>query len=766
MIEVANGVFNLSTPNTSYIFKVGECGILEHLYYGRRMDAFDAETMSNVQNVKICDATAYGKEHNLLFLDNVMTEFSTEGRGDYRLPSIKASYDDGHSVLDFKYDSYSIEEGAPDMEGLPGVYGDEFRTLRVLAKERLLPLELELCYVVGDRKDAIVRFCTIRNKGDNDIYVQSLASLQLDLPHSNWNLVTLDGAWARERMVCDRPLRPGIHINDSKTGASGAFHNPAIALREPNSTEDHGDVIGMNLIYSGNHQESVELSPYGRVRIMTGVNPNTFTWRLKGGESFSTPQAVMVHSSNGLNGMSHEMHRFVNENVCRGPWRDRERPVLVNNWEATYFDFDEGKLLSLADKARDVGMELFVLDDGWFGERSDDTSSLGDWTANGSKLPHGLGYLSKAVHGKGLMFGIWMEPEMVSERSRLFESHPDWRVAIPGREPCIGRNQYVLDWTRADVTDYMIACISNVIEESKADYVKWDMNRFFSDFNTQGDDGYFMGEFCHRYVLGFYKVLGELTRRFPEVLFEGCASGGNRFDLGVLCYMNQIWTSDDTDAFMRQLIQWGTSLFYPQSVMGCHVSASPNHQSLRMSSMEDRFNVAAFGVLGYELDLTKLDEDELGTIKEQIRFYKENRRLFQFGSFFRIKSYFDGGNSLKWLVEDKWRLIMLDASMLNVPNMPNDRLVIPVLDVGFILHKDERLSVSMRTQRIDRRRLGDNASKFEKGQQGLLLKASVYAGQLESAGIVLGQRFSGSGDIRRTRIRPDFSTEMCVVDKA
>lgn len=765
MIEAKNGVFNLATPNTSYIFKVGECGVLEHLYYGKRLDAFDAELMSNVQNVKICDATAYDKDHSLLFLDNLMTEFSTEGRGDYRLTSMKASYDNGHSVLDFVYETYSITHGIPSMEGLPSVYGDEFSTLEVVLKERLLPLRLRLYYLVSDEKDAIVRFSRVENEGSEDVYIQALASLQLDVPNPDWNLVTLDGAWARERMVCDRPLRPGIHINDSKTGASGAFHNPAIALKAPNATEFQGDVIGLNLIYSGNHQESVELSPYGRGRVLTGINPNTFTWRLKAKSSFTAPQAVMVYSDKGLNGMSHEMHRFVNENVCRGPWRDKERPVLVNNWEATYFDFNEEKLLDLADTAKDVGIELFVLDDGWFGERENDTTSLGDWTANGRKLPNGLAGLSSKLHEKGLMFGIWIEPEMVSEKSRLFERHPDWRIAIPNRKPGVGRNQYILDWTREDVTDYMIACISTLLEESKANYVKWDMNRFFSDFNTQGSDKYFMGEFLHRYVLGFYKVLEALTAKFPDILFEGCASGGNRFDLGVLCYMNQIWTSDDTDVLMRQFIQWGTSFFYPQSVMGCHVSASPNHQSLRISSIEDRFNVAAFGILGYEMDLTRLPSNELDVIKEQIRFYKKNRRLFQFGTFTRDISYFNGGNNLKWLVADEEHLVMLDACMLNVPNMPNDRLVIPLLDAGFNARGTERLLVSSRAQRIDRSRLGDNASKFKEDQRGLGLKTSVYAGQLESAGIVLGQRFTGSGDIRLTRIRPDFSTEMYIVDR-
>lgn len=762
MIKVKDGVFSLVTPHTSYIFRVGECGILEHLYYGRRMEDWDADLMKSRQTVKICDATGYDREHRLLFLDNLMTEVSTEGRGDYRVPGVRASYDRGHSVLDFAYDSYSIENGIPSIEGLPTATGDGYETLIVTLKEKVLPLSLRLFYSVSDTSDVIVRSTSIGNTGNDDIFIESLASLQLDLPSPEWNLMTLDGAWARERFIHDSPLREGIHINSSRNGASGAFHNPAIALRSPEATAFTGDVYGFNLIYSGNHQESVELSPYGRVRVLCGINPDTFRWCLKGGDTFCSPEAVMVYSPCGLNGMSSQMHSFVRRQIVRGYWKDRERPVLINNWEATGYDFDEEKLLKLADAAVKEGIELFVLDDGWFGKREDDTTSLGDWSVNSRKLPSGIRSLSERIHSRGMMFGIWVEPEAVSEDSDLFRSHPDWRISTDGRDAGIGRNQYVLDWTREDVTSYMTDVISAVIEESRADYVKWDMNRFLSDFNSNGSGKYYMGEFFHRYVLGYYRVMKALTERFPKVLFEGCASGGNRFDLGVLCYSPQIWTSDDTDCLMRQYIQNGTSLFYPQSVMGCHVSASPNGQTLRISSIDDRFNVASFGVLGYELDLTKLSEEEKDALSRQVKFYKKHRKLFQYGDFYRIRDYSKG--NMEWMISDSRKTVYLRAYELNMPSMPNDnRLIIPLDRAGM---KDKaRYRITLRRVLIDRKRLGETGEKFKEMEYTPSFSVTVPAGQIENAGITEAQRFYGNGDIRATRILPDFSTELYTVEE-
>ncbi len=767
MITVKDGVFHLLTPKTSYIFKVGECDILEHLYYGKRLDCFNVDLLSSHQEVKFADAVAYNKDHKLLFLENLMTEFSTEGRGDYRMPAMKASYDNGHCVLDFVYDLYEIKKGAPFIEGLPCAYGNDFETLIVSLKEKVLPLTVKLYYVVSNTTDVIVRFTTVENNGTDTIYVQALASLQLDLPNPDWNLITLDGAWSRERFIQEAPLRQGIHINDSKNGASSAMHNPAIALKSPKSTNFNGDVYGFNLIYSGNHQESVELSNFGRVRVLIGINPQTFTWKLESGSKFSTPQAVMTYSNEGLNGMSQQMHYFVQNCICRGYWNHKERPILINNWEATGFKFDEKKILELADCAKDLGIELFVLDDGWFGKRNDDTTSLGDWTVNKNKLPNGLSGLAESIHRKGMMFGIWVEPEMISEDSNLFRAHPDWRISISNREPGIGRNQYVLDLTREDVTDYMIACISNVIEDSNADYVKWDFNRFISDPNTQGPNQYFMGEFFHRYVLGFYKVLGTLVDKYPRILFEGCSSGGNRFDLGALCYTPQIWASDDTDVFMRQYIQDGTSLFYPISSIGAHVSDSPNKQTMRISSIDDRFNVAAFGAFGYELDLTKLGKSELEAIKRQVEFYKENRKLFQYGKFSRVSDYGDGKGQLSWAVTDGKKTVFLRGFMHNLPSQPNDnRLIIPIDEMSNEDVSSTWYCLSKRPQLIDKSRFDEKkANLIEDGQYTSEYSVTVPGGQLSFSGILLNQRFAGNGDIHLTRILPDFSTELYLVER-
>ncbi len=758
MIKVADNVFHLATPKTSYIFKVGECNILEHLHYGRRLDCFNVDLLSSNQAVKVTNGLAYNKDHDLLSLGNLLTEFSSEGRGDYRLTAMQASYDNGQNVLDFVYDSYEIKKGAPVIEGLPCAYGEDFETLVVTLKEKLLPLTVKLYYVVSDQTDVIVRYSTVENNGTDPIYIKALASLQLDLPTPDWNLITLDGAWGRERFIHDAPLRSGLHLNNSVNGASGSFHNPAIALRSPKANNFNGDVYGFNLIYSGNHRESIEVSPYGRVRVLTGINPQTFTWKLEGGSKFTTPQAVMTYSHEGLNGMTQQMHQFVQNCICRGYWSHKERPILINNWEATRFDFDEKKILDLVDCAKSLGIELFVLDDGWFGKRNDATSSLGDWFVNKEKLPMGINGLSDAVHKKGMMFGLWFEPEMISEDSDLFRAHPDWRIAIPNREPCVGRNQYVLDLTREEVRDYLIACISNIIEESKLDYIKWDFNRDISDWNTQGPNQYFLGEFSHRYVLGFYKVLGTLVQKYPKILFEGCSAGGNRFDLGALCFTPQIWTSDDTDAFMRQFIQDGTSLFYPLSSMGAHVSA----KKLRPNCIDDRFSIAAFGAFGYELDLTKLSDEELDAIKKQVKFYKENRKLFQYGKFFRISNY-SNSDEFCWAVSDSKKTIFLRAFMLNIPNMPNDRLIIPMDEISDEDASTVWYKLSRRPHLIDRSRMDEkNAKLIAKGQYSPEYVVSVPSGQLASSGITLNQR---NGDVHLTRFLPDFSTELYSIER-
>ncbi|MFA5236127.1 MAG: alpha-galactosidase, partial [Bacilli bacterium] len=478
--------------------------------------------------------------------------------------------------------------------------------------------------------------------------LDKVMSLQLDLDNRNLELLTLYGGWGAENHVAKRPLLPGIYVNDSKTGNSSNRHNPFFLIVDRSANPSEGLAYGFNLLYSGNHYEMVEATSYKKLRVQVGINPFLFHFELKPNQAFETPVAVMSVSLKGQNGLMGQFHRFVNQHIVRGPWADQERPVVLNNWEATYFDFSEAKLLALIHHAKRLGIELFVLDDGWFGRRKDDTQGLGDYDVNLKKLPHGLDYLADKVNDAGMKFGLWFEPEMVNESSKLFESHPEWAIRADGRKPSLGRHQMVLDLGRFEVQAYLVESISKTLDSAHIEYVKWDMNRHITDFQSEA---YNQGEIYHRYVQGLYRVLKILTSKYDYVLWEGCASGGNRFDLGMLCYFQQIWTSDNTDAFERLSIQGGTSLGYPLSTISNHVSASPSHQMLRRTPIETRFHVASFGVLGYELDIRKLDNIEVAAIKDQISYYKAHRRLFQFGEFHQLKS-FEKDGFVSWMVKN------------------------------------------------------------------------------------------------------------------
>ncbi len=486
MISKKDRLFNLSTKKTTYLFAITETGHLEHLYYGRYLskDTISIDALAEKRSINIGTGTAYDSDHPTLFFTNLCMEYSTMGKGDYRESSVDISYSRGMQTLDFIVKSYRILPGKPrTFSGLPESYGDKntCTTLEVMLKEACLPLRLALTYTVFEDSNVITRRATLYNDSNEEVTIKNLASAQLDLDTDDWKLVTFDGAWSRERYMHERPLSPGIMINDSKSGLSSAEHNPCIFL-----TKENGETIGMNLIYSSNHRELVETSPpYGKVRVMTGINPATFSWNLAPQDRFQTPEAVMTYSPDALNGASQNFHHFINNHIIRGPWKFRERPVLINNWEATYFKFTEDKLINLAKESASLGIELFVLDDGWFGLRNDDTTSLGDWTVNPKKLPSGLENLSLEVHRLGMMFGLWVEPEMISIESQLYKKHPDWMIAIPGRRPSVGRNQYILDLTRPDVRDYLYKQLSDVWHFANVNYIKWDMNRVFSDSIAQ-----------------------------------------------------------------------------------------------------------------------------------------------------------------------------------------------------------------------------------------------------------------------------------------
>jgi alpha-galactosidase len=585
-------------------------------------------------------------------------------------------------------------------------------------------------------------------------------------------LLTLDGAWIRERHLHSRPLVFGTVRIDSKKGVSSADHNPFFALRRKHTDELVGECFGFSLVYSGNFEASAEVSPHSLLRVLMGINSFDFEWQLGPMETFVTPEAILTFSNAGLSGMSQNFHRLINRHIIDPAWQEKDRPILLNNWEATGFDFKEAKLLRLARTAKKLGIELFVLDDGWFGKRDDDTTSLGDWIPNLRKLPSGLRGLAAKIHRLGLQFGIWVEPEMISEDSDLYRTHPDWVIRLPDRVPSKGRNQLILDLTRSEVRDHLFEALSSVFAEGQVQYCKWDMNRNFSDMYSLPLGPERQGEFFHRYVLGLYSLLTRLKRRFPEILFESCASGGNRFDLGMLYYMPQTWTSDDTDGIERLFIQYGTSLVYPLSTMGAHVSAVPNMQTIRNTPLETRFNTAMFGLLGYELDLTRCNPFEKKVIRRQVAFYKEHRHLLQFGRFTRMISPFSENDCL-WMVSSPQgdEALVGVYQILSKPNGPMQKIPVPGLNPTLVFR------IRNRSQYFNLRTFGDlirhalpirlraDGTLFNLLANRYLMAAEtedlqVTGDLLPTFGFVPKQPFIGTGYNDRVRLMGDFGSRI------
>jgi alpha-galactosidase len=571
--------------------------------------------------------------------------YPTSGTGDFRIPALVAAAADGATSLALHYRDHRIVVGKPALSGLPSTYVEdaaEADTLEITLADELAGLDVDLRFTIFRDRPVIARSATIRNAGSRPAELRCAMSLSVDLPDGDWLMIGLAGAWARERHIAERRLVPGRQSASSTRGASSHEHNPFLALRRATTDESHGEAYSFSLVYSGNFLAEAEVDPYGTTRVRLGIEPTTFSWRLDPGAEFTTPEAIVVYSETGLGGLSDALHGLFRERLARGQWRDRPRPVLINNWEATYFDFDADRLVEIATTARDLGVELFVLDDGWFGARDDDTTSLGDWFVDRRKLPDGIEGVARRITDLGIGFGLWIEPEMVSQRSRLFEAHPDWAIGIPGRPRTESRQQLVLDMTRPEVVDHLTGVLTEVLGSAPIAYVKWDMNRNITEPYSPSLPPDRQGEFFHRYLLGVYELYRRLTTRFPEILFESCAGGGGRFDPGLLAFAPQAWTSDDTDAIERLKIQWGTSLAYPLSSMAAHVAAVPNHQVGRVTPLSTRAAVAFFGVLGYELDLTALSAKERGEIADQIAFYIGRRQLFQRGRFLRLESPYDG----------------------------------------------------------------------------------------------------------------------------
>ena len=653
--------FHLYNQEISYIIKILDNDQPGQLYYGKRLT--HREDFSHLFEYAMRDMSPYAFEGNSTFsLENIKQEYPTFGCGDMRFPAYEIERENGSHVVEFVYKEHKIYNGKPKLEGLPATYvesDDEAQTLELVLEDTSINTRIVLLYTIYEAFPVIARSVRFECDSDEKITLLSAMSACVDLPDKDYEMIDLAGVWARERHVRRHKLDYGIQSIYSMRGCSSYQFNPFLALARENADEFQGQVYGFSLVYSGNFLAQTEVDNYDTARVLMGIHPNGFKWTLGKGESFQTPEMVMVYSEAGLNGMSQTFHKLYRTRLARGTWRDKVRPILINSWEAFYFDFDAPKLLGLADAATDLGMELFVLDDGWFGKRDDSTSSLGDWYPNEEKLKGTLKELAEKINAKGLKFGLWIEPEMTNKDSDLYRAHPDWLLAEQGKRICHSRTQYVLDFSKKEVREYIGDMLENLLAEVPVSYIKWDMNRTFSEVFSNGNDREYQGKVCHKYILGVYELYERLTSRFPHVLFESCASGGARFDPGMLYYAPQGWTSDDTDAIERLKIQYGTSMVYPVSCMGSHVSASPNHQTNRVTPIETRADVAYFGTFGYELDLLKLGEEDKAEIRRQIAFMKEKRDLIQKGTFYRLKSPFEG-NETAWMIvsEDQKKVLV------------------------------------------------------------------------------------------------------------
>lgn len=634
-------IFKLDTPHTTYLMGIVDReGFLGHIYYGRRLSSVQgAAALLRTQEPPFTPES--NARDRLSFLDSFPTEYSSHGVGDYRESSIRVRTQGGHGAVQLTYETHRIEKGKPALEGLPAVFGseDEVSTLVITCVDKVLGLKVELSYSVFEDTDAIARSVRVINEGDSALWLEKVMSGCLDMDNRDFETITLHGSWARERHMERKKLGHGKFSVGAAKGGNCHQEHPFMALVTAGTNQEKGEAYGFHFVYSGNFLLQAEGNQFGSVRVVAGIHPEDFCWKLEQGESFQSPELILVYSAEGIGGMTRSFHDLYREHLIRSPYRKKERPILINNWEATYFDFDDEKLLDIARESAKLGIEMLVMDDGWFGNRYDDNRALGDWQVNEEKLKGGLDRLVKQVNALGMKFGIWFEPEMISPESRLYKEHPDWALAIPGRTPGRARNQFVLDVSRKEVRDYILEQMFAVLHSANISYVKWDMNRPLSDLGSAVLPADRQGELYHRYVLGLYEMQERLLQEFPDLLLENCCGGGGRFDPGMLYYSPQIWCSDDTDAIERLAIQEGTALVYPLSAMGAHVSVCPNHTVGRSTPFATRGMVALAGTFGYELDITKLSAEEKELVTRQTAMYHRFHGLVAEGDYYRIASY-------------------------------------------------------------------------------------------------------------------------------
>lgn len=806
MIRVIGGdrpIFILEGRRSVYIFRVLATGHLEHLYYGRRIRV---ERKSDL--APLIPKRAFAPGNTILYdngrpdysLESICLEWTSPGKGDPREPMIEVVDARGNRSADWIYENYEIQEGKSEMVTMPSAWAEDRRMaaaevksddvgansrkneepdgveeLRITLRDRLSENRLDLYYAVFPQENVITRRALLTNESQENITIRRLMSYGLDLRADVLDVISFDGGWAHEMNQKRQPLTVGKWSMTSRTGTSSSRCNPFFMLSSPDCGEERGEAYAFNLIYSGNHYAAAERTPAGLVRVLAGISPEDFSWQLSAGDSFESPEAVLTYSDQGFNGISVNMHGFVREHILRGVWAKKDRPILLNSWESHYFDISEKKLLSLGREAARLGIELLVMDDGWFGERTDDHRSLGDWTPDPKKLPGGLKSLADQIHGLGLDFGIWVEPEMVNTDSDFYRQHPDWTMELPWKREsqAEGRNQRILDLANPQVVDEMIRRLKELFSSAEINYVKWDMNRIFSDVYSPALPFARQQETDHRYVLGLYRMMKELTEAYPRILFEGCAAGGNRFDLGILSYFPQIWGSDDTDPVARINIQRGYSYGYPQICFGSHVSASPNHQTLRRTSLDTRFAVAAFGNLGYELNPKDLSKEEREVIRSQVALYKKYRHTLQSGQFFRGR----GDNEIDWTIvsSDKRQALGFYSRIMNRAGE----------DLSFFyprgLDPARRYHFFNRPQKVDVRAMGsliNQKTPLHVKEGGLLHSMIARFVQLEGekedlmaygdvlmAGVATRQNFVGTGYNEQVRYLPDFACRLYFMEE-
>lgn len=772
----------LDTPNTTLVFIMLPSGQVETAYYGRSIKLESAEealSLSEKNEFPVGNSIEYSPEHNHYSLEDVRLMVGEYGKGDIREPFVEAVSADGSTTLDFVLTEAVITDGKNKIEGLPSSHDrsedEKAQTITFTFTDNNNGYVLKVFYSVYPDSDVIARSAEFINASESEVRLTRLLSGQLDVFGSGYKVTTFTGAWIREMNRNDTIVSAGNFSVSSVVGSSSNRANPLMLIADPDCTEEHGRCIASNLIYSGNHYESVSVNTYGKTRILTGINPVDFDFRLAPGESFAAPESVIAFTDGGYSTLSIIMADFVREHIITGEWAKKDRPIVLNSWEASYFDIDEKKLVSFAKKGKELGAELFVMDDGWFGERNDDHRSLGDWKVNLKKLPHGLKGLADKIHEAGLMFGIWVEPEMVNVDSDLYRAHPDWAIAIPEKAHSEGRWQRLLDFSNPEVVDHMTEAMTEVLSSARINYVKWDYNRIFSDVYSPYLKEKSSGELFHRYILGLYRLMGALVNKFPYILFEGCAAGGNRFDLGILSYFPQIWASDNSDAISRLTIQQGLSFGYPLSAATGHVSACPNHQTLRKTPINTRFNVAAFTSYGMEVNPLDLSKDDFKELSSYNELYKKLRHTLQTGDFYRVS---DGENTVKWVTVSKDKsqavgmVLMKEVKPgLRYQNLrfkgldPDKKYHVYNLPIDLDVRTFGSMINTMAPVHVKPGSLTESAvAKFVK-LKSEVVDESVSGSVLMNAGLNLPAGFSGTGYNDKIRVMTDFASRLYIAEE-